>query len=652
MPLSAELLRLQDTLTGRFVIERELGRGGMGSVWLARDLRLDRPVALKVLHPALAVDPAARARFLAEARTAARLAHPNIVPIYGVETVGETVFLVMAMIDGETLGARIRQRGPLAPETAEQVVREVAWALGYAHAHGIVHRDLTPENVLLERGTGRALLADFGLARPATSADATTFGTPGYLAPEVIRGDPATPASDLYALGAVAWLALAGTPPFSGTTPGELLAKHLVQPLPALATLAHGASRRLVAAVTACLAKDASERPADVPALLAELERAPEPVAIAPALHEWFTRWERVRPIYAIVTPVLGVQLWVLVERYFAQGGAGLLAAATVSSILATTVVPLAGHLLAEFVALRRLAARGFEIGDIRAAWHHWTAALQRRQSREGLRPLANRVVFDLTVVGGVTIAAGVLGGALVLPLLLDPVELFWTRGALMAYGSWVFLLTTAGLGVGFVAPGVRVAATGRLRSVMGRLWQGPVGGALARIAAWRQSRRLAASSTLHRNTELVLGLAITDLWHALPEEARTPLGDVPAMAGALQHGAEELRAMALRVREARVALTADDTEHANALEDAEAALLLRHREAIGALERLRLQLLRTVARPEAMGDLAAEVATARVAEARLLDAIAGVEMVRRLLGRAPRTRAAHDTPPPTPVAA
>ena len=166
MPNSPELIQLQDAIGERFALERELGRGGMGSVWLARDLRLDRPVALKVLHSEIAAAPAARERFLHEARIAARLAHPHIVPVYGVEVVGEMVFLIMAMVEGETLGARVRQRGALSPSDAERMVREVGWALGYAHAHGVVHRDLTPENVLIERGTGRALLVDFGLAAP------------------------------------------------------------------------------------------------------------------------------------------------------------------------------------------------------------------------------------------------------------------------------------------------------------------------------------------------------------------------------------------------------------------------------------------------------------------------------------------------------
>ncbi len=199
-------LRFQESLVGRYSLERELGRGGMATVYLARDVKLDRPVAIKLLNHRLAADHAARDRFVREAKIAARLAHPHIVPIYSVESTPDHVFIVMAVVDGETLGARIRRRGAMATDEAERVLREMAWALGYAHAHGVVHRDLTLENILLERGTGRALLADFGIAEERDVLESgPVFGTPGFLAPEVIRGDPSDHRADLYALGVIAW---------------------------------------------------------------------------------------------------------------------------------------------------------------------------------------------------------------------------------------------------------------------------------------------------------------------------------------------------------------------------------------------------------------------------------------------------------------
>src|SRR4051812_5542967 len=136
----------------------------MGVVYLARDVRLDRDVAIKVLPSHLAIGEAARERFVREARTAAGLSHPHIVPIHRVGEAGGFVFFVMSYVEGETLGERLRTKGPLPPADAARVLREVAWALAYAHGRGIVHRDVKPDNILLEAGTGRALVTDFGIA--------------------------------------------------------------------------------------------------------------------------------------------------------------------------------------------------------------------------------------------------------------------------------------------------------------------------------------------------------------------------------------------------------------------------------------------------------------------------------------------------------
>src|SRR4029077_3056649 len=157
-------LDFQSALAGRYSLERELGRGGMGIVYLAREVRLDRLVAIKLLPPARASDGRLRDRFLREARTAAKLSHPHIIPIFAVDEVGEFVFFAMAYVAGETLTERVSRRGPLPPSDAARVLREVAWALAYAHSQGLVHRDVKPDNIMLEETTGRALVADFGIA--------------------------------------------------------------------------------------------------------------------------------------------------------------------------------------------------------------------------------------------------------------------------------------------------------------------------------------------------------------------------------------------------------------------------------------------------------------------------------------------------------
>src|SRR5437762_2565597 len=229
--IRTEFLALQELLAGRYSIERELGRGGMGIVLLARDVALDRPVAIKLLPPHLATQPAERDRFLQEARTAAGLAHPNIVPIHLVEARGELVFFVMGFVDGETLRDRVERAGPLPPRLAMKLLQEVAWALGYAHQRGVIHRDVKPDNIMIERATERALVTDFGIAlgtRAAESAGGPVVGTARFMSPEQACGEPVDARSDLYSLGATFFYALTGRAPFEGTNLAAILVFQLV----------------------------------------------------------------------------------------------------------------------------------------------------------------------------------------------------------------------------------------------------------------------------------------------------------------------------------------------------------------------------------------------------------------------------------------
>ena len=164
VPLDPLFMDFQVALAGRYSIDRELGRGGNGVVFLAREVHLDRLIAIKLLPPERAADETLRERFVREARHAAKLSHPHIIPIHAVDEVAGFVFYVMAFVDGETLAQRVRTRGPLPASEGTRVLREVAWALAYAHAQGLVHRDVKPDNILLEHGSGRALVADFGIA--------------------------------------------------------------------------------------------------------------------------------------------------------------------------------------------------------------------------------------------------------------------------------------------------------------------------------------------------------------------------------------------------------------------------------------------------------------------------------------------------------
>src|SRR6266487_3700318 len=231
-------LDFQAAVAGRYSLERELGRGGMGVVYLARGVRLDRPVAIKPLPPSKAWDPKLRERFLREARTAAKLSHPNVMPIHAVEEIGEVVFFAMAYVEGETLTERVRRRGPLAPSEAARVLRDVAWALAYAHGQGVVHRDVKPDNILLENN-GRVLVADFGIAGIVAGAGALAGG-------EVI-----------------------GTPEFMSP-------KQVTEPARPLAEVSPGVPRRLAQAIDRCLAKDPAERPEGTEALAEQLSHALE----------------------------------------------------------------------------------------------------------------------------------------------------------------------------------------------------------------------------------------------------------------------------------------------------------------------------------------------------------------------------------------
>src|SRR5207245_21068 len=181
-----------------------LGRGGMGVVYLARELRLDRRVAIKLLPPEQALQPTARQRFLREARTAAQLSHPGIVPIFAVHEVADLVYFAMAYVDGDTLGRRVRKRGPMPYDTAARLLEEVARALAYAHDRGVVHRDVKPDNILLDLATGRALVSDFGIARVGsgvTTEPQRVVGTAEFMSPEQVLGERVDPRSDLYSLG-------------------------------------------------------------------------------------------------------------------------------------------------------------------------------------------------------------------------------------------------------------------------------------------------------------------------------------------------------------------------------------------------------------------------------------------------------------------
>jgi len=230
---------LRDRITvavgNEYLIENEVGRGGMAVVYRATDLRLHRTVAIKVLPPDVAFNSDVRVRFIREAQTAAQLSHPNIVPIYAVDEKdhGSVVFFVMSYVDGESLGARLKREGAWPVEQTVRVLRDVADALAYAHARGVVHRDIKPDNILIERASGRPMVTDFGIAR-ATAGDSrltvtgVAVGTPAYMSPEQALGERELDGrSDLYSLAVVGYHMLTGETPFKASNTPAMLVKHV-----------------------------------------------------------------------------------------------------------------------------------------------------------------------------------------------------------------------------------------------------------------------------------------------------------------------------------------------------------------------------------------------------------------------------------------
>ncbi len=254
-------------LEAQYDVEKEIGRGGMGIVYKGRDKRLKRPIAIKLLPPELAFRSEIRSRFLREAEMSAQLSHPHIVPIYSVDEREGLVYFVMAFIEGENLGTRIALHGPLPPDEARRILIEVGGALAYAHSQNTVHRDIKPDNILIDALTGRTMVTDFGIARAVSegaeaklTATGIAIGTPAFMSPEQSAGDRDIDGrTDLYSLGVVAYQMLCGDLPFNATSTPALLVKHLSErprPIEQRANVPPDLAR----AVMLCLEKNPDDR--------------------------------------------------------------------------------------------------------------------------------------------------------------------------------------------------------------------------------------------------------------------------------------------------------------------------------------------------------------------------------------------------------
>jgi serine/threonine-protein kinase len=249
---------------GPYTIERLLGRGGMGTVYLATHTRLDRKVALKLIARELAADADFRARFLRESRLAASLDHPNVVPVYDADEIDGVLYLAMRYVTGPSLQTLLWARGSLSLDETARIAEQIGAALDAAHAAGLVHRDVKPANILLAEAGDYAYLCDFGLAKRADVRDVTRtgffLGTVDYCAPEQIRGEPVDGGADVYSLGCVVFHCLAGEPPFRRGSELAVADAHLHEPPPVLSSVRAGLPRTVDDALAAAMAKDPARR--------------------------------------------------------------------------------------------------------------------------------------------------------------------------------------------------------------------------------------------------------------------------------------------------------------------------------------------------------------------------------------------------------
>jgi serine/threonine-protein kinase len=596
LPPDPELRALEDAVRGRFALEGELGRGGMGIVYLPRDLQLDRDVAVKVLPSHLAQTAESRARFLREARTAAGLSHPNIVPIHRVGEAGGFVFFVMSYVEGETLGDRLRAKGPLPAAEAARVLREVAWALAYAHGRGIVHRDVKPDNILLEAGTGRALVTDFGIAHggdPASETDpGKVMGTANFMSPEQAGGEPVDGRSDIYSLGVVGHLAVSGRLPFEESNLPALLVRQATETPPSVVRVAPGLPPVLAAAIDRCLALDPAERFPDGEALAAALAPAPEArPALPPTLRAWLAARNPLLLPYTVWSAGLSVlTLGNVSANVTGNPGSSWWDVAVLFTAASAPLVPLVGFHVNQ---ARRQFRAGHSLADLRAALD--VARRERAETdaiaREDEENRAHRALRLATVASGTW-----LGVTLLLiaqgTIHENQVGIGWfltPLGTTMLLGA-----ASNALDVQFIPERIRQWWQTGIRD---RLWNSRAGEWLARrLGAPERSR--AVGGGVFRPTEAALGVAAGELFAALPSAYREQLTELPAMVAALEARAAEARAE----MDVVAALAPTGSADADVLESRRQVAAAHLAESVAALEAIRLDLLRLHA---GTGDLA-----------------------------------------------
>ena len=606
---------IETTLQRRYRIDRELGHGGMGTVYLAQDLQLERAVAIKVLPPELAVRPELRERFLRETRMAAAFSHPNIVPVHAVEEHPQLLCFVMGFIEGETLGGRVRRGGPLTATEAVRLLQEVAWALSYAHGRGVVHRDIKPDNILIERATGRALVTDFGIARSST-ANASNLtqvgevvGTPQFMSPEQAAGEKLDGRSDLYSLGVVAFFAVTGRLPFDADSAGAIMAMHLTRAPPRVASLRPDLPQALSSVIDRCLEKDPAKR-------------YESGEALAAALDPMRSAHREISPIIRLFHSNVSagfrglVMLAALMFFFMAQVKSPDDLDRLVPVILLSAIAW--GIVLQSIGRAGSILQLGYEFEGVRDGLRAMLLERAEARAQEMADPEIRRLDARRRRKMIAFFAFGVAGIWLSMRYTRTQVNEHFYR--ISPLGVTILFTCIGFIGAGISLMMMSTARASMLDRVITAIWSGPVGRAMFRIAAWRMKRpgspvAMAPSGSTSSGPLTLLA--------ALPSGSRRELTGAKAKIELLE---DTLRALGARqvtlenaIGEAGRATPASDpatqarrtamlADLANARED----VIAKRERLASALENVRLQLLRVKSGIGSPSDVANELSAAQ----------------------------------------
>lgn len=597
--MSTLLERARSALAGQYEVERELGRGGMGAVLLARDVALDRQVAIKVLPPDLAAHDTLRERFLRETRLAAGFNHPNIVSVHAVEQVDGLLCLVMEYVDGETLTQRVRRGGPLSPAEAVRLLEETGWALAYAHSRGVIHRDVKPDNILIERATGRALITDFGIAR-STAADGLTrvgevIGTPQFMSPEQAAGEELDGRSDLYSLGVVGFFALSGKLPFQAPTAQALLGMHLTLAPPSLTSVRPELPSALGTVIDRCLAKDPEDRFAGGEALVSAVEelRIAKPV-VAPAVRLFHQQANQAMRL-GLILLVLGV---VIVPRW-ASGDQLIFTAFVLAGIW--------GLLQTLYHRARFLLRQGFSFEDVRAGFQ--TIAGEGAAAREQLRNAEadiarhRRRLRVAAITGGLGVVVAVLASLFL--RVRDPATGLYSTTVPGLIAVLVSTIMVSQAIISFLTDPMRPRRFERLAAAV---WRGPAGRWLFRIAGRGIADGRVTGEARRDTPDTLTGAAGPGaLLESLPTGPRRRLAGARRTVRSLEADLADLgrreRELTTALNDAAATTNGDPLLLADArarvvteLEDARRDVVARRTALLHQLETIRLQVVRVKA--------------------------------------------------------